>query len=31
MAMVYRDIRVRAVGIINRVVDRYSQYYTTLR
>jgi hypothetical protein len=31
MAMVYRDIRLRAVGIVNRVVDRYLQYNKALR
>jgi hypothetical protein len=31
MAMVYRELRLRAEGIINRVVEKYLQYNKTLR
>jgi hypothetical protein len=31
MAMVYRETCARAVGIINRVVERYLKYNASLR
>jgi hypothetical protein len=31
MAVMHREIRLRAMGIIKRVLGRYLQYDTTLR